>query len=212
VARRRALLAVDELVAGLVDGLSSTGMLEHTYIVFTSDNGYHLGEHRISEGKGTPYEEAIRIPLVIRGPGVPAGQTIPDLVSQVDLAPTIAAWTGAPIPDFVDGRSLVPLLSGEPGPRQVVPVQHYVERSKRSREQPGFYALRTNGYTYVEHFTEERELYDLARDPWQLTNLAPGAEPAVLDALSLRLAGLHGCAGASCLALESRPVPALFAD
>src|SRR5215213_2856297 len=106
VARLRTLLAVDEMVAALVESLRRAGTLDSTYILLTSDNGLHLGEHRIVQDKGSPYEESIRVPLVIRGPGVPAGQTISALVSQIDMAPTIAAWADAAVPDFVDGRSL----------------------------------------------------------------------------------------------------------
>ena len=111
--RMRSLLAVDDLVATVMDALSASGALEDTYVFFTSDNGFHLGEHRIGYGKRTPYEEAIRVPLLVRGPGVPAGRVVEELALNVDLAPTFAELAGVAAPDFVDGRSLVPLLRGD---------------------------------------------------------------------------------------------------
>ena len=105
--------------------------MERTYIVLSSDNGYHLGEHRFAEEKGSPYEEAIRVPLVVRGPGIPAGQTVSALTSQVDLAPTFATWGDAVVPEFVDGRSLAPLFSQEPSKDDVAPVRPH--RAFRAR-------------------------------------------------------------------------------
>jgi len=112
--RLRSLLAVDDLVGTVTDALRAAGTLEETYVVVTSDNGYHLGEHRIGFGKRTPYEEAIRVPLLVRGPGVPAGRTVEELALNLDLAPTFAELAGVAVPGFVDGRSLVPLLEGQP--------------------------------------------------------------------------------------------------
>ena len=109
--RLRALQAVDEMVAKIVTTLTDTGTLSRTYIFFTSDNGYLLGQHRQTE-KGIPYEEAITAPLLVLGPGIKAGRRIGQLASNIDLAPTIAALAGASIPRFVSGRSLMPLLRG----------------------------------------------------------------------------------------------------
>jgi N-acetylglucosamine-6-sulfatase len=209
VARLRTLLAVDEMVASLLDTLGTSGMLEHTYILLTSDNGYHLGEHRIVQAKGSPYEESIRIPLVVRGPGVPAGQTISALASLVDLAPTFAAWADAAIPDFVDGRSLVPLLAREAqlAWRQTALIEKYTDRPEGSIKQPGFDALRADDFIYVESFTGEREYYDLTEDPYQLANQAAALDAGRLEALSDRLAAITTCAGETCRTLEDAPLP-----
>jgi arylsulfatase A-like enzyme len=209
VARLRTLLAVDELVADLIEELRRTGTLDRTFILLTSDNGYHLGEHRIAEDKGSPYEEAIRMPLVVRGPGVPAGQTLPALASQVDLAPTIAAWAEAAVPDFVDGRSLAPLLAGEAPPpwRQAVLVKRYAAQKEGGGGKPGFDALRAEDVVYIEVVTGERELYDLARDPYQLDNLAASVDAGYIATLSERLAALTACAGETCRVLEDMPLP-----
>jgi arylsulfatase A-like enzyme len=102
------------MVARLLDALNSAGKLDNTYIFFTSDNGYHLGEHRLPIGKRTLYEEDIRVPLIVRGPGVPPGAVLPHIVGNVDLAPTFAELAGVAVPDFVDGRSFASLLLPDP--------------------------------------------------------------------------------------------------
>ena len=96
--RLRALRAVDDMVATIVAALKETGRLDDTYVVYTSDNGFHMGQHRLFVGKTTAYEEDIRVPFVMRGPGVPAGQRIEQLVLNNDLAPTFAAIAGVTPP------------------------------------------------------------------------------------------------------------------
>lgn len=108
--RLQSMLAVQDLVQTLVETLRETGQLDNTYIVFSSDNGFHLGQHRLQPGKNTGFEEDVRVPLIVRGPGVPAGRQVDQLAGNVDLAPTFAELAGARAPDFVDGRSLAPLL------------------------------------------------------------------------------------------------------
>ncbi len=103
--RIQSLRAVDTGVAKLVETLRQSGQLDDTYFVFTSDNGFHLGQHRLPAGKQTAYEEDIHVPFVVRGPGIPAKTKVRALVGNVDLAPTFADLAGAPTPDFVDGRS-----------------------------------------------------------------------------------------------------------
>src|ERR671915_1296004 len=94
--RLGSLLAVDEAVASMVTALRETGELDRTLIVFTADNGFFHGEHRVPSGKVLLYEPSIRVPLIIRGPGIPPGQHVTELAANVDLAPTIVAATGAP--------------------------------------------------------------------------------------------------------------------
>jgi arylsulfatase A-like enzyme len=116
--RLQSLQAVDEMVVRLVRSLRETGELDDTYIFFMSDNGFHLGQHRLGAGKWTAYEEDIRVPLIVRGPGVPAGESRPHLVLNNDIAPTFADIAGAQAPPFVDGRSLLPLLAEDPPPER----------------------------------------------------------------------------------------------
>jgi N-acetylglucosamine-6-sulfatase len=212
--RLRSLLAVDDLVASVIDALHTSGTLERTYIIFTSDNGFHQGEHRIAFGKRTPYEEAIRVPLLVRGPGVPAGLVVEELALNVDLAPTFAELAGVDVPEFVDGRSLVPLLNGahtdrwrQVGLAEVFEVN--VESGSDQSLVPPFRALRTAEYAYVEYATGERELYDLRGDPYQLDNLVTVADSALLERMSNRLAQLATCVGATCQAVEDASLDGL---
>jgi len=126
--RLQSMLAVEDLLRTLVTALEQTGQLANTYIVFSSDNGYHLGQHRLNQGKQAPYEEDIRVPLIVRGPGVPAGHLLPHLTGNVDLAPTFAALAGAATPSWLDGRSLLPLFGERPPPlnawRQAYLLEH----------------------------------------------------------------------------------------
>jgi len=93
--RLRALLAVDDLVESVVAALDETGRLDDTYVIYTSDNGFHMGQHRLFVGKTTAYEEDIRVPFVIRGPGIAPGRRVERMVLNNDLAPTLAAIAGA---------------------------------------------------------------------------------------------------------------------
>jgi N-acetylglucosamine-6-sulfatase len=121
------------MIGNLIKSLHDSGELDNTYIFFTSDNGFHLGQHRLGAGKWTPYEEDIRVPLIVRGPGVPEGRTLHHMVLNNDLAPTFADLEGAKTPHFVDGRSLVPLLDDNPTPiedwRQRFVLEGVAERS-----------------------------------------------------------------------------------
>jgi arylsulfatase A-like enzyme len=203
----RTLLAVDELVQSVIDALKASGQLGNTYVFVTSDNGFHLGEHRIEKGKGTPYEESLRVPLFVRGPGVPRGKTLPHLVTNVDLAPTFAELAGARAPARVDGRSLVGLLSRTPTDvgswRKDLLAEYWAADDEGV---PNWAALRTDTLTYVEYATGERELYDLNDDPYEADNLAASADPSELAALSERLARLRQCRAAACVD-ETAPAP-----
>ena len=133
--RLQSMLGVEDLVQNVVDTLQKTGQLDNTYIVFTSDNGFHLGQHRLPPGKQTAFEEDIHVPLVVRGPGVSQGKTVDDLAMNIDFAPTFADLAGAKVPSFVSGRSLVPALHGKKpdSERKAVLVEHYAEGRGRQR-------------------------------------------------------------------------------
>src|SRR5439155_4507014 len=104
--RLQSMLAVQDLVAAILDALAAAGKLDDTYLFFTSDNGYHFGEHRLMPGKQTPYEEDLRVPLVVRGPAVPSGVILPHLVGNIDFAPTFLALAGLPRREDFDGHSI----------------------------------------------------------------------------------------------------------
>ena len=136
--RLQSLQAVDEAVAQLVDTLQTTGQLERTFIVFASDNGFHMEHHRLQSGKQTASEEDIHVPLVVRGPGVPAGRTVSHFAGNVDLAPTFAEIAGVDAPAFVDGRSLMPLLGTRLPPdsqwRQAYLIEHWSELTSAAED------------------------------------------------------------------------------
>ena len=214
--RLRTLLSVDQMVAELFQALRRRNALEETYVFFTSDHGFLLGEHRRAE-KGLPYEEAIRVPLLVRGPGVRQGISQPGLASNIDLAPTIAELAGATVPDFVDGRSLVPLLRGEAPAswRQAVLVEeggrNLIEGAAIGTNPPNppFLALRQAEEVFIEYpRAGERELYDLRADPHQLKNLAGGVEQAgELDDRHAWLEALRVCgANSRCRDVEDQPL------
>jgi N-acetylglucosamine-6-sulfatase len=205
--RLECLRAVDELVKRLVDTLKDTGELEHTYIVYASDNGFHLGQHRMLEGKDTAYEEDIRVPLAIRGPGVPRGRKVSAMVLNIDLAPTFAAWAGIEPPEFVDGRSLLPLLDDPHAAwRNSFLIQRLGLESDERLEPANALAIRTERYTYIAYNNGEREMYDLETDPDQLQSIEPTADRALIAALAARLTELRACQGQQCRDLEDLPV------
>jgi N-acetylglucosamine-6-sulfatase len=162
----RSLLAVDDALFGIVDALKDTGRLDTTMIVFLSDNGRMHGEHR-GLGKSTPYEESIRVPLIVRYPPlVEAGTIDHHLVLNVDLAPTFAELAGVPAPG-VEGMSLLPLMQPPVLPwRRDLLVEHLATEGRV----PTYCAVRTGSYKYLRYETDEEELYDLGRDPYELEN------------------------------------------
>ena len=230
--RIESLQAVDEMVANIVSALQVAGKLENTYIFFASDNGYHLGEHRLPAGKNTPYEEDILVPLLVRGPGIKAGSHIKEIAGNIDLASTFADLAGATIPDFVDGRSLAPLLFREPGSQwrhayllerglrpdtgqssdtdQTPPpgqITSLLETPDSAFDQvPLIYiGLRTDDYTYIEFNNGVVQIYDLNKDPYELENFAATADPALLERLHNLLSKLRDCAGAACRVIDEAP-------
>lgn len=208
--RLRSLQAVDEGLVKLVNTLKANGQLDNTYIIFTSDNGFHLGQHRLPPQKETAYEEDIHVPLYIRGPDVPMGETRDQIVSNVDLAPTFAELAGVNTPNFVDGRSLVPLFRRHvPLPtqwRQVLFLQHRLNPQTIPLI-PDYKGLRSSNCTYVQYDTGEQELYDLRQDPDQLQNLAKVIKPQVIKEYAQHLIHLGSCRGKTCRERDLKPLP-----
>jgi N-acetylglucosamine-6-sulfatase len=219
--RRRlaSLQAIDDMVESIVNELKSAQMLDDTYVIYSSDNGFHLGEHRLPAGKDFPYEEDIRVPMIVRGPGVPAGQRIEVMALDNDFAPTFAEIAGIAPPAFVDGRSLLPLFENPEQPwrqnflierrqleAQYVHLAADLGMTGNLDETAHFDAIRTPAWIYVEYGTGERELYDLALDPHQIANVVDTADPALVAALAARLDELRLCAGAHCRRLEDAPL------
>lgn len=198
--RAQSLLAVDEMVAALVERLSAQGKLDNTFIFFTTDNGWMNGEHRLSQGKANAYEESIRVPMLVRGPGVAAGRQLDHFITNIDIAPTVTSLAGATPASFVDGRSLAATLTAVETPPALTGERFLVERlvagSATGYTVPVHKALRTSDYLYVTYpSTGERELYDIHLDPYQLDSLHASADQALLDQLDVWLGELEFCAG-----------------
>jgi N-acetylglucosamine-6-sulfatase len=194
-----ALRAVDEGVAQIVEALRRTGELDNTLIVYMSDNGFMHGEHRALAEKVLPYEESIRIPLVMRGPGVPRARLDPRLVGNVDVPATILDATDTAPGRVLDGRSLLELLA-DPGAEWGRDI--LIENGKGANGVPTYRGIRTYRYLYIEHRTTgEYELYDLLEDPYELRSVDGHERYAKVQRdLATRLRELTSCVGAECLA------------
>jgi arylsulfatase A-like enzyme len=190
--RQEALLAVDDLVERVVSVLNARRLLATTTIIFTSDNGFMLGEHRLQLGKNNFYDEALRVPLLIRGPRFAADARFDLPVSSIDLTQTIVLRAGA-VPDRVlDGRNLLQLIAQ---PSLAASRTLLVQRATPTPAA----AIRTRGYVFTQYSGSGRELYDRAADPWELDSRhADPAFAAVRTALASRLNRLRTCAGPSC--------------
>lgn len=204
--RLRSLKDVDDMVGEIVGALREAGELEDTHVVFTSDHGYHLGQHRLKPGKWMPYGHDVRVPLIVAGPGIPAAGESGALVGNHDLAPTVADWAGAePGGGPVDGRSLSPLL--RPDTAGVAWRDFLLTEAAANpwTHRPAFRGVVSRRYFYVRYGNGEKELYDRRRDPYQLRS-QPGLRAA--KALDNRLDKLVNCSGESCRAAEDgAPAP-----
>jgi N-acetylglucosamine-6-sulfatase len=198
--RRETLLAVDDAVASIVETLRSTGELDNTLLIFTSDNGFFHGEHRVRNGKVLLYEESIRVPLLMRWTGntsLPRGVHRKQLTMNVDDAETIlnAAGDTTRPGRIEDGISL--LRYWRDGGLEL-------GRDLLVDNTPGaghFDAIRSRNFLYAEHQNGERELYDLVKDPYELQSQhANPAYDAIKAALAARLHNLVTCAGGTCRA------------
>ncbi|MBM4366108.1 MAG: sulfatase [Deltaproteobacteria bacterium] len=213
-ARVGSMYAVEDLVARVIAVQQARDRLAETWLIFTSDNGFHLGSHRLGKGKETPYEEDLRVPLLVRGPGVRPGTVVSALVLNTDLAPTLAAMAGIPPMGDLDGRSWLGWLSGSAPAawrdaflieRARQPDQE-PEARPRKPAKPAYSGIRTLTHKFVDYDTGEHELYDLVADPYELQNLA-GTGRAEEAALAARLAKLRACKGQGCVAAENPSPP-----
>jgi N-acetylglucosamine-6-sulfatase len=173
--RQQTLMAVEEGVGDILKALKETGQLDNTVFVFTSDNGYFYGEHGLSVERRLAYEESIRLPLLVRYPQVIKAGTVRDeLALNIDLAPTLLALAGVSVPANMEGRSLVPLLKGEPIRwRDSFLIEYYSDRVFPRVVKMGYKAVRTARWKYIHYVELEGmdELYDLETDPYEMKNL-----------------------------------------
>jgi len=192
----QSLQSVDDLVEAVVTTLRDAGKLDNTLIVYTSDNGYLFGEHGLS-GKGVPYEGSIKVPLVIRGPGLPENQKRSQLVNNLDVVATIEDLAGAKPGLACDGHTLAPLFADPNAPwRSAILIEGGSDASSPSNR---YAAVRSPDQKYVRYDSGVEALYDLAADPYELESKAHDAKYAA-DLVRLRGVEekLRSCAGPSC--------------
>lgn len=207
--RAQSVEAVDDLIGKIEARLQRDGVAGNTYIFFSSDNGLHMGDHRLTPGKLTAFETDIHVPLVVAGPHVVANQDVAHLTENVDLYPTFLRLGRVGKTPAVDGKSLVPLLHGDPTPnwRDAALIEHHGPdfgvAAGPDAPPPGsgnpltYEALRLPHSIYVEYTDGEREYYNLNKDPYELTNAYSTLSRQQVEALHSQLEALETCAGAA---------------
>ncbi len=223
--RAQSVQAVDAMIGALQQAVAAIGAADNTYFVFSSDNGYHMGEHRLMPGKMTAYDTDIHVPLIVTGPGVPAGRTVDEIVQNIDLCPTFTELGFAAAPPSVDGRSLAPLMRGDKveGWRTVALVEHrgpirnladpdlpdlryaprIAEAVRRGGNPTTYEAIRSATALYVEYADGEKEYHDLVADPDELRNTYASLPDDRQAALHAALDAVQTCRGAAgCQAAE----------
>jgi arylsulfatase A-like enzyme len=212
--RVETLQAVDDLVAGVVNTLNNSGAMDNTYIFFTSDNGWHEGEHRIPLEKWRPYEEDIHMPLLVRGPDpavgaapeVRPGSTTYKLTLNTDYLPTFTELAGAQTPPYVDGRSLKPVLTENATTWRNAILLEAAAKAKATYS-PAYRGIRTVDTSttakrkYIEYAGGAREFYRLDADPYELIDRYNATAPP--SGLASRLNALKTCAGSGCRVAEN---------
>lgn len=202
--RVQSVQAVDRMIGALESQLRRRGLARDTYLVFSSDNGLHMGEHRLMPGKLTAFDTDIRVPLIVVGPGVPRGSKVAAITQNTDLAPTFLRLAGQRTPLWMEGHSLAAFLRGRRvrGWRRAALVEHRGPQTTsgdpdvpiRGAGNPTSYeAVRSARFLYVRYSDRESELYDLRSDPWELHNLARRASAAGSRALATVVTALAAC-------------------
>ncbi len=205
---------VDDMIGAVRDLLVKQGLADNTYVIFTSDNGYHMGEYSLRSGKQTPFDTDIHVPLIVVGPGLEAGRSVADIAMNIDFYPTFVELAGLPSTDKVDGHSLAALLHGQPGPGRNIAVVEHVNAppdasnpdlpEPKAGNPPTYVALRLPDAMYVEYDGGEVGYYDLKADPFELHNIAGKLSTDRLKALHLALEANHSCVGATqCAAAQN---------
>jgi N-acetylglucosamine-6-sulfatase len=200
-------MSVDDMVSRLENELRARGLAKNTYFVFSSDNGFHMGEYRLHPGKQTAFDTDIRVPLIVTGPGVPAGHVVSQLASNIDLCPTFETLAAVRVPPTVDGASLAGLWHGQVPPdwRRALLIEHHGpddspgdpdRQNAASADPPSYEAVRTATALYVRYSNGEQEYYNTVTDPDELDNIAAEGIP---PALTRALTAMENChTGPSC--------------
>jgi len=182
IRQEESLLALDRSVKSVVQALKARHELNRTVIIYTSDNGFLWGEHRLG-GKVWPYQESTHVPMIIRAPWTTTAQRNNQPVLNIDLAPTIAALAGIKPGLPEDGRSMVPFLEGQPTAWRHAFLAEFLGKDMlRKGGPPPYTAVQTRRNLYVQYRNGWRELYDLRRDPWEMRNIAGDPRTKALQA------------------------------
>lgn len=201
----RTIRGADDNLGRVIKALEGVGQLDNTCIIFSSDNGYYIGEHGGLFDKRSAYEESIRVPMLVRYPkAVKAGTKVDGMVLNIDVAPTFLELAGVPVPKSMQGRSLVPLLTGKnEGWRKSFLNEYF--REKGFPNTPTLQCVRTDRYKYIRYLDpqDRPELYDLKKDPQELQNLHDDpAAASTLAEMKTELAKLLAETGAPATAPE----------
>ncbi len=202
--RAQSVRAVDAMIGELQTAVAAIGQQDNTYFVFSSDNGFHLGEHRLWSGKMTAFDTDIHVPLIVTGPGVPAGRIVDEIAENIDLCPTFEELGGAATPTDVEGPSLVPLLHGQAVSRwrTAALIEHHGPvkdpddpdmPEPNTANPPSYEAIRTATATYVEYVTGEKEYHDLAADPNELHNTYSSLDGNAKASMHALLSAIQNC-------------------
>ncbi len=215
--RAQSVQAIDEMIGAIRTRLRRLGAADNTYIVFSSDNGFHMGQRRLFQGKQTYFDHDVRVPMVVVGPGVPAGRAVKRVAANVDLRPTFQELAGAPVEPRVEGRSLAGFLRGQPPAswRNATLIEHRGPNTgagdpdaQAVGNPPSYGALRYADALYVQYDDPANppEYYDLARDPLERRNIYPSLSNARKAELAAKLARMRACSGgASCHEADAGP-------
>jgi len=213
ILRLQSTVAIDEMIGSVRAQLVTMGIADNTYVIFTSDNGYHMGEFSMGDGKMTPFDFDVRVPFVIVGPGIAPGRRPSAIGMNIDIYPTILELAGLPPSPTVDGRSLVGALMNTPFPKRTMAVIEHTSTDDPDDPDataayagllPSYIALRGVGWMYVEYASGEVGYYDSNADPEQLHNIAATLTPERLAELHASALANATCAGATCHAAQMR--------
>ena len=213
--RARSAESVADSVESVLETLRATGKDANTMVVVTADNGYHVAERRMFKGKRTPYASDTVVPMIMIGPGIPAGVTVNDMTSTIDLAPTFTDILGGITPTWVDGRSMRAFLDSGTAPEdwrdaalsESLGISTPADPDYQKNAPPQYFALRTPQWLYVEYVDGSRTLYNRVSDPYEMVNVIKTTDPLLLASLSAQLKQLSTCAGPTCRTADTFDLP-----
>ena len=221
--RAQSVQSIDRMIGTLRAALSKAGIADRTVVVFSSDNGFHLGDHGLNIGKQTAFSTDVHVPLVIAGPGIRKGAVVDHLAENIDLRPTFEDFAGVAGSNTADGNSLVPLLrTGKPVGdwRQLSLIEHHGPKAfepdaasasedpdrqtKKDGTPPTYTAIRTAEWTFVQYLDGTMEYYDRTTDPDEMNNIAGTLPAEQVKTLRARIETMEACKGGTACTAATR--------